>query len=115
MLYCSQVSYPFHDTGAERIEACKIRRARVLDGGMWRLIKPHQKWRDGEVASPMELLTIDDDWAELGKYVSLTGDATVQTQVKASNAKAGKRGATNGAAAPEAARKASVPLAKEAV
>ncbi|KAL6763269.1 hypothetical protein V8C86DRAFT_2497890 [Haematococcus lacustris] len=109
------VSYPFHDTGAERIEACKIRRARVLDGGMWRLIKPHQKWRDGEVASPMELLTIDDDWAELGKYVSLTGDATVQTQVKASNAKAGKRGATNGAAAPEAARKASVPLAKEAV
>ncbi|KAJ9509344.1 hypothetical protein QJQ45_001806 [Haematococcus lacustris] len=109
------VSYPFHDTGAERIEACKIRRARVLDGGMWRLIKPHQKWRDGEVASPMELLTIDDDWAELGKYVSLTGDATVQTQVKASNAKAGKRNATNGAAAPEAARKASVPLAKEAV
>ncbi|GFH07007.1 uncharacterized protein HaLaN_01743 [Haematococcus lacustris] len=100
MLYCSQAS--------------KIRRARVLDGGMWRLIKPHQKWKDGEVASPMELLTIDDDWAELGKYVNLTGDATVPTQVKASNAKAGKRGATNGAAAPDAARKASVPLAKEA-
>ncbi|KAJ9526951.1 hypothetical protein QJQ45_025347, partial [Haematococcus lacustris] len=77
------VTYPFHDTGPERIKACNIRRARVLEAGMWRLIKPHQKWRDGEVVSPVELETIDDDWEELGKLVDLSAAGSVQHQVQA--------------------------------
>lgn len=36
---------------------------------MWRLLKPHQTWRDGEVTSPFELEVIDED--ELGEHVTL--------------------------------------------
>ncbi|KAF5839244.1 hypothetical protein DUNSADRAFT_1278 [Dunaliella salina] len=64
------VRYPFHDTEPEKIPASRIRRLRVLEGDTWKLLRPNQHWRGGEVTSPMELETIDEE--ELGVYVDLS-------------------------------------------
>lgn len=40
-----------------------------MEDNVWRLIKPHQTWRDGDVTSPVELELIDEE--ELGDYVDL--------------------------------------------
>mmetsp|Transcript_15705 Transcript_15705/g.42630 ORF Transcript_15705/g.42630 Transcript_15705/m.42630 type:complete len:220 (-) Transcript_15705:264-923(-) len=71
------VRYPFHDTEPEKIPASRIRRLRVLEGDTWKLLRPNQHWRGGEVTSPMELETIDEE--ELGVYVDLSRVLQQQT------------------------------------
>lgn len=58
------VEYPFHDSKPEKIENSKIRRARIMEDGEWRLIKPGQDWEDGEVTSPVELELINEEELE---------------------------------------------------
>eukprot|EP00955_Chlamydomonas_euryale_P095540 364943-Chlamydomonas_euryale.AAC.14 len=43
------------------MQATRVRRARILEDGVWRLIKPGQTWKDGEVTSPSELELIYED------------------------------------------------------
>lgn len=47
----------------------KIRRARIQEDKEWKLLKPGQTWSDGDVTSPVELETIEED--ELGEYIKL--------------------------------------------
>ena len=56
--------------GHVRSQAARIRRLRVLEGDTWKLLRPNQHWRGGEVTSPVELETIDEE--ELGVYVDLS-------------------------------------------
>mmetsp|Transcript_9280 Transcript_9280/g.16376 ORF Transcript_9280/g.16376 Transcript_9280/m.16376 type:complete len:236 (-) Transcript_9280:621-1328(-) len=94
------VNYPFHDTKPETIKPKLLRRARVLDAEGWKLAKPHQHWKDGDIASPLEMETIPE--ADLGMYVPLPKEkpAAGQSGVKPSGKTASKgssikkRGAT---------------------
>ncbi len=52
------------------MQASRIRRLRILEGDTWKLLRPNQHWRGGEVTSPAELETIDEE--ELGVYVDLS-------------------------------------------
>ncbi|GAX75306.1 hypothetical protein CEUSTIGMA_g2751.t1 [Chlamydomonas eustigma] len=61
------VEYPFHDSEPEQIEKKKIRRARVMEDGEWRLVKPHQHWEAREVTSPCELELINEE--DLDMYI----------------------------------------------
>lgn len=55
------VTYPFHDAPDERVARALLRRARIWDGDEWKVIRPGQKWRDGEVVSPRELDLLSED------------------------------------------------------
>lgn len=68
------VEYPFHDSKPEKIDMSKIRRARIMEDGEWRLIKPGQEWVDGEVTSPVELELINED--ELEDYLPRANGAS---------------------------------------
>lgn len=56
-----QVEYPFHDTKPERVSAHLIRRARILKGGKWQLLKPGQSWACGKVTSPHQLVAVTEE------------------------------------------------------
>eukprot|EP00878_Enallax_costatus_P007081 GHUV01007420.1.p1 GENE.GHUV01007420.1~~GHUV01007420.1.p1 ORF type:complete len:329 (+),score=78.93 GHUV01007420.1:106-987(+) len=57
------IDYPFHDSPSEYIRPELLRRARVWDEVDWKYIQLGQKWKPGDVASPLELnLLTDDDY-----------------------------------------------------
>lgn len=45
------MTYPFHDTEDEVVEARLVRRARIHRDGHWLFIRPGQTWEDGDVRS----------------------------------------------------------------
>mmetsp|Transcript_25093 Transcript_25093/g.54568 ORF Transcript_25093/g.54568 Transcript_25093/m.54568 type:complete len:820 (+) Transcript_25093:133-2592(+) len=64
------VDYPFHDSNPEKIEASRVRRARLMENKEWLVIKPNQTWDDGEVTSPKELELIEEE--DIPQYLGET-------------------------------------------
>lgn len=83
------VEYPFHDSKPEIIKAQRVRRARIMEDGEWRLIRPHQEWEDGEVTSPKELELIHED--DLDEFiegaVGSNGQKNATAKAKATSSK----------------------------
>ncbi|KAF6256461.1 hypothetical protein COO60DRAFT_106376 [Scenedesmus sp. NREL 46B-D3] len=58
---CLQITYPFHDSPKELIKQELLRRARVWDDLDWKYIEVGQRWKAGEVTSPIELNLLTEE------------------------------------------------------
>lgn len=55
------INYPFHDSPDELIKLEHLRRARVWDDLDWQYIDVGQRWKAGEVTSPIELNLLTEE------------------------------------------------------
>eukprot|EP00882_Tetradesmus_deserticola_P007676 GHRQ01008084.1.p1 GENE.GHRQ01008084.1~~GHRQ01008084.1.p1 ORF type:complete len:298 (+),score=94.86 GHRQ01008084.1:104-997(+) len=55
------INYPFHDSPKELIKLELLRRARVWDDLDWKYIEVGQRWKAGEVTSPIELNLLTEE------------------------------------------------------